>query len=472
MGFTHLFIAHSSSDEDVAHRMLRCLESEGISCWIAPRDIPLGVQWAEAILDAIEEASAMLLVFSQSANDSPQVLREIERAVDRRVPIYPVRIDDVQPSRAMEYYLSSHQWKDVDPERLEEGMEEIVPSIKRHLGLSEAPPAREARMEGWGPASHGEVHRTRRRRWVPGAAVAAAAAAAAALLFGLGILPPDERGNNALPSDTAGGQVAVDTVPEPAVPAAGDISEGPLPGMAFSHIPAGSFTMGASGSGPPVDSDELPPHRVEVGAFEMMTTEVTQEMWMEVMGENPSYNPGEGMPVESVSWSDCRRFTDSLNARDPGRGYRLPTEAEWEYACRAGSDAPYFWGADTTAAVMGDYCWYTANSGGRTHPVGMKLPNPWGLRDMAGNVLEWCADGYHPNHQGAPEDGSARVAVADSARVVKGGSARNSPPGCRCAARSPYPQEGESAGIGFRLVRRPRAAGAGRPHHLPPPGRP
>ena len=459
MGFTHLFIAHSSSDEDAAHRMLRCLESEGIGCWIAPRDIPLGVQWAEAILDAIEDSSAMLLVFSRSANDSPQVLREIERAVDRRVPIYPVKIEDVEPSRAMEYYLSSHQWKEVDPGHLEERMEELIPTIKSHLGLAEGPAVEEDRIEGWGPAGPGEVRRPPRRRWVPGAAVAAAAAATAALLFGFGVLPPG--GDDSAPSspDTAAVEQPADTLAQPARPSAGDLFEGPLPGMVFAHVPAGSFTMGASDSGPPADSDELPAHRVELGAFEMMTTEVTQEMWVEVMGENPSYNPGEGMPVESVSWSECRRFADSLNSRDPGRGYRLPTEAEWEYACRAGSDGPYFWGADTTAAVMGGYCWYSANSEGRTHPVGLKSPNPWGLRDMAGNVLEWCADGYHPSHRGAPDDGSARPPTADSTRVVKGGSARNSPAGCRCSARSPYPPGGQSPGIGFRLVRSPLEPG-------------
>jgi formylglycine-generating enzyme required for sulfatase activity len=455
MGFTHLFIAHSSQDESVARRMLECLESDGIKCWIAPRDITLGVQWAEAILDAIEGASGMLLVFSAKANESPQVLREIERAVDRRVPIYPVKIEDVKPSRAMEYYLSSHQWKEVDPGQLEERMEELIPTIKSHLGLAEGPAIGEDRLEGWGPADPGEIHRRRRRRWVPGAAVAAAAAAAAALLFGLGVLPPGEEAPVQSAADTTASEEPSDTLPDAAGPSAGDLFEGPLPGMVFAHVPAGSFTMGASDSGPPADSDELPAHRVEVDAFEMMTTEVTQEMWVEVMGENPSFNPGEGLPVESVSWSDCRSFADSLNELDPERGYRLPTEAEWEYACRAGTDSPYFWGADTSSAVMDGYCWYSANSGGRTHPVALKSPNPWGLRDMAGNVLEWCTDAYHPSHRGAPGDGSARPPVADSSRVVKGGSARNSPAGCRCAARSPYPPDGESPGIGFRLVRSP-----------------
>jgi formylglycine-generating enzyme required for sulfatase activity len=457
MSFTHIFITHSSKDQAIAQEMLEYLESRGIRCWIAPRDIPLGMQWAEAILDAIEEASAMLLIFSANSNDSPQVLREVERAVSMRVPIYPVKIEEVEPCRAMEYYLSSHQWKEVLSGDIDKSLSRLVPTIRRHLGLDPTPERQTGDGPGSGYPGPGHTgHATGSRWWkkllyigLPAAAVAIGAA----VLFG--------GGDSGVPADTgvpdtsavSDSSAVVDSLPSG--PVAGDLTEGPVTGMVFSYIPSGSFLMGSPDDEPGRDADEGPPTRIDVQAFEIMTTEVTQLTWEYVMESNPSYNRQAGdFPVENVSWEECAVFLERLNSMDPDHGYRLPSESEWEYACRSGSDDPWFWGDDSSGTEVDLYCWFDGNSGGETHPVSEKLPSAWGLYDTAGNVLEWCDDYYHGDLTSTPADGTpCRVAGDDSTFVVRGGSARNSPSGCRSASRSSYPRDGTSPGIGFRVVR-------------------
>src|SRR5688572_10735614 len=152
----------------------------------------------------------------------------------------------------------------------------------------------------------------------------------------------------------------------------------------FVKIPAGEFLMGSDNG----EDNEKPAHRVVISrGFEMGKYEVTQAEWEALMGSNPSKFKGTDLPVEQVSWDDAQSFIKAMNARNDGYEYRLPTDAEWEYAARAGATGDY--GGTGNLSEMG---WYGGNSGGKTHPVGGKTANAWGLYDMHGNSWEWCQD--------------------------------------------------------------------------------
>jgi formylglycine-generating enzyme required for sulfatase activity len=159
---------------------------------------------------------------------------------------------------------------------------------------------------------------------------------------------------------------------------------------------------------------------------------VTQREWKVVMGDNPSTFKGDDLPVEKVSWDDVQEFIKKLNEREGITKYRLPSEAEWEYACRAGTTTRYSYGESDSNLC--EYAWYVGNSGKKTHPIGQKKPNPWGLYDIHGNVGEWVQDTWHSNYNGAPSDGSVWKG-SGSNRVIRGGSWRSNARGCRAADR-------------------------------------
>jgi len=233
---------------------------------------------------------------------------------------------------------------------------------------------------------------------------------------------------------------------------------GPLPGMEFIAIPSGFFFMGSMETEFGHNENEVSSHRVFIKSFYMMTTPVTQSQWFTITEDNPSYFKGDDLPVERVSWNDVQEFILKLKERGPGRGYRLPTEAEWEYACRAGSETPFNSG-DTIntdqANYNGNYAYKEGKKGiyrGQTTPINNFPPNSWGLYDMHGNVLEWCEDRYHNNYQGAPDDGSAWVEGGRELRILRGGSWNDIPENCRSALRSACNPDSRHPNYGFRLV--------------------
>jgi len=195
-------------------------------------------------------------------------------------------------------------------------------------------------------------------------------------------------------------------------------------------IPAGSFMMGRQDGEQDSDDDEDPRHRVTFSqGFWMGKYELTQAQWEAVMGSNPSYYRGASLPVEQVSWNDIQTFEERVN------GFRLPSESEWEYACRAGTSTRFYWGDDPDYSEIGRYAQYIGNSSTRTHPVGEKTANAWGLHDISGNVWEWCEDLYHDSYNGAPDDSSPWVAGGGQYRVLRGGSWVSIVRNCRSANR-------------------------------------
>jgi formylglycine-generating enzyme required for sulfatase activity len=225
-------------------------------------------------------------------------------------------------------------------------------------------------------------------------------------------------------------------------------------GMSFVLIPAGSFTMGSPTSEPGRYDNEQQ-HRVTISKhFYLQTTEVTQKQWKQVMGSNPSSfkDCGDDCPVDSVSWNDAQEFIQKLNQMESGAKYRLPTEAEWEYACRAGSKGRFYFGDEE--AKLGEYAWYGGNSGGKTHPVGKKKPNDWGLYDMYGNVFEWVEDDYHESYTGVLYDERAWIdSPRGSYRVIRGGGWSLDARYCRSATRLRSRPDIRDYDLGFRLSR-------------------
>jgi len=217
-------------------------------------------------------------------------------------------------------------------------------------------------------------------------------------------------------------------------------------------IPSGSFMMGSMDDEDDRDDDEDQVHdlNIETG-FWMGKYEVTQAQWEAVTGKNPSrdYGVGDDYPVYYVSWDNIQDdFLDKLDD-----GFRIPSEAEWEYACRAGTDTRFYWGNDPDYNEIGSYAVYSANHNDRTEEVGTKLPNTWGLYDMSGNVYEWCADDYHDNYEGAPDDGSPWIDNPRAERrVLRGGTWESNPRGCRSANRNRSLPSLWNLYLGFRLV--------------------
>ena len=215
-------------------------------------------------------------------------------------------------------------------------------------------------------------------------------------------------------------------------------------GMEFVKIPAGSFMMGRDAAFEDGSDRELPLHKKHVGAFAMQTTEVTQTQWVRVMGSNPSKFKGRNNPVEIVNYYDIQKFIKKLNKLEGTSAYRLPTEAEWEYVARAGSNSTYVCGDDK--GCIGAYAWYHGNSGERTHPVAQKRANRWGVYDISGNVWEWTSSCYTENYnRGCYEGGKYKV--------LRGGGWYDSASGIRLANRYNCSPEIRGDNLGFRLAR-------------------
>jgi formylglycine-generating enzyme required for sulfatase activity len=222
-------------------------------------------------------------------------------------------------------------------------------------------------------------------------------------------------------------------------------------------IPGGTFLMGSPENEAERLSYESPQHQVTVPSFFIGKYQLTQAQYQAIMGVNPSSFKGNNRPVENVSWDDAVTFCKKLNQKT-GKNYRLPSEAEWEYACRAGTKTPFYFGDNITTDLVnydGNYSYKSAAKGKyrqQTTDVGTFPPNPFGLYDMHGNVWEWCEDDWHKNYINAPTDGSAWNSRSGSHKLLRGGSWHYVPADCRSAFRFNGFLDSDNNLIGFRVV--------------------
>jgi formylglycine-generating enzyme required for sulfatase activity len=255
---------------------------------------------------------------------------------------------------------------------------------------------------------------------------------------------PAEEDQPAAPVETAAPAETPNGSDElPAEPAKAVVSIVNSIGMRFVPIQVGTFTMG----------EDQKAHQVTLTKpFELGVYEVTQEQYEKVMGTKPSKFKAPQNPVEKVDWNNavefCRKLSSLPEEKAAGYVYRLPTEAEWEYACRAGTTTTYSFG--DSELELGDYAWY-GNFRGTTHPVGQKKPNPWGLYDMHGNVFEWCQDWYGDYPSGSVMDPTG--AASGSLRVGRGGCWLLNSDYCRSARRLWGTPDARDSRLGFRVLR-------------------
>lgn len=396
-----VFISYSTIDREPADAMYHYIKSQGIGCWMAPHDVPAGHAWPGAIMKAIRACNVLVLILTAKSNASEDVITEVHLAAELKKQIVTVRMEEIELSDDLQYYLSRrHHLAAIGLDK--EAMHARLIASLRTL-LPETIPTTE---------SGAEV--TTRSRKRTSERVIWGDHAEATVIKKLD-LPPTY--TNSI-------------------------------GMEFILIPAGEFRMGSEEG----NDWEKPVHTVRITQpFYLGKYPVTAGQWARVeIGKEVSHK-GADHPRVEVSWDDVQSFLENLNRLDAREQHRLPTEAEWEYACRAGTSTVYFFGDDP--ASLGDYAWYSGNAGGSTHPVGKKKPNPWGLFDILGNVWEWVEDYKAPYGKGPDVD--PKGPEMGTRRVLRGGAFHGDDSGCRCSYRNGSVPFIRDFNVGFRLVLRP-----------------
>jgi len=466
-----IFLSYSSADLPRVRVLIRALERHGWSVWWDRTILP-GRTFDQVIEEALDAARCVLVVWSQHSVYSDWVKAEAAEGARRHI-LVPVLLDEVRIPLEFRRIQAARllDWHDTGPHA---EFDKVVQAVTHYLrppsltaeetlesgvALSIRPPPspaspgddkpfagmppREAAMPSVSVQDQSEVHR-KRRLLLAGGVLLCVLATALYLALSRRTPGPQPQGSTM-------------TTPRPPTPESGSAqnpgSNQPASsltntlGMQFALIPAGEFQMGSTSG----DDDERPVRTIRISKpFYLGIYEVTQGQWEAVMGSNPSQFKGDASrPVESVSWEEVQQFIDKLNTRESGTKYRLPTEAEWEYAARAGSKTAYSFGDDSSQ--LSKYAWFGDNAGNTTHPVGKLQPNAWGLHDMYGNVAEWVQDWYDKYTAEPVIDPQGPSSGSD--RVIRGGSWSHGAGICRSACRGDVAPGARNGYLGFRLLR-------------------
>jgi len=412
-----VFVSYASADKDVADRVCKCLEQAGVSCWIAPRDIPPGVDYPAAIVEAVHSVSVLVLVLTEHATGSPHILSEVGHAFNDKKRIIPFRLTSSPLPEDLEYFLSLTQWLDV-PDGCTDS------NLKRLLD------ATQAALAGTKPTG-GTVPPKRRVGWL--AVLIGAVVVTLAVAAGLWFRPSKQVSKETPTPVSTSSAVAPKTWLNPA------------DGLTYVWIPPGEFTMGCSESDNECSDEEKPAHPVNIEkGFWLGQTEVTLAAYRKFAAQHGVKAPAgaDNLPATQVTRAGAKAYCAAV-------GGRLPTEAEWEYAARGGKPQAYY-------GVVPDIAWYASNSDDAPHPVGMKKPNAYGLYDMLGNVREWVLDRYYKKYyldSPATGDKVDQPLVPNATAVTRGGSWVSEASALRVSQRFETESDAVDPRIGWRCAR-------------------
>lgn len=433
---TDIFISYKREEQPLAKKLAHALQRKGWTVWWDP-ELRAGEHFDDAIERALNDSKCVIVMWSKLSVKSRFVKDEATYALDEN-KLVPVAIEECNlPFRFR--YIHTAQLISWDGSGSSTELQKLVHDISKTIG---EPPVevekRRREQEEERKRIEKEVRKAEEERRQKAYEIVRKAADSIKHI----VLDEEQQKREATP------KTFTNSI-----------------GMKFVLIPAGSFMMGSKLSPKEVEQkfggeakdyeSEHPRHKVTLSQpFYLQTSQVTQGQWQKVMDNNPSWfeDCGDDCQVEHVSWNDAQDFIKKLNEMEGDNNYRLPTEAEWEYACRAGSTTEFFFGDDE--GKLGEYAWYRKNSDQKTHPVGQKEPNSCGLYDMHGNIFEWVYDDFHVNYEGVPTDGRAWIDEPRyDIRVVRGGSWGSDAQYCRSAYRGSFLPDSRNDFVGFRLVR-------------------
>ena len=449
------------------------LERLGVRCWIAPRDITFGDSWPKAIMKGLASSSVMVLVLTAESNGSLQVEREVERATSKGIPVITYKAEELRLSESLEFLLSATHWLDASHGKRESHFQELKAALGvliRKQGLTASSTASRGHTQRPGE-SEPRVARTatfgtKFHKWI---FICLAVLLLQLVLVGYFALRPSGHSSR-IPKGLRDDFVIPEATDKYGNPTRqGFFEDGGFPlelrhestGMHFVFIPAGQFTIGSPSTELDHGVNEGPQCSVRIEKpFYLSKYEMTQREWVNIMRTQPWMSKTEFKtnPIHAASYmsvANCQALAGKLST--PNVRFSVPTEAEWEYACRAGTKTRFSHGDDNFNAKLQDYAWYLESLSGDDdrypHPVGQKKPNPWGLYDMHGNVWEWCSDWWSDNYPRTPQidptgpqDGTHRV--------IRGGSYNSDPSFCRSASRLGVPVSKGLSWTGLRLLAR------------------
>jgi formylglycine-generating enzyme required for sulfatase activity len=446
---THqVFISYASdnvnsntSDRQVADQICTALESQGIGCWIAHRDILPGDTWMDAITDAVDQTKIIILVFSANTEKSKWVKDEIGLALEENKTIIPFRIQEVSPQRALKLLKVRCQWMDAFTPPLEEHIESLVKIVSRHLGLEPAIPVKEEKLKE-----------------KPGADQVQPAAKE------IKPVKEDKKKASDMPGDV-----------KKVIPIAHKVEKNKngyweayyQDGIVMVYVPPGEFMMGQTAEEKKWLIDQIgekdynsyyvretPLHKVYLDGYWMGKYQVTFTQYDRYCNETKIEKPGdkgwgrENRPVIKVSWGEAAAYCQWLSQKT-GLQFKLPTEAQWEKAARGNGQRKYPWGSLEPGKNLANF----RGNIGKTTPVGSYPAgaSPYGLLDMAGNVWEWCGDWYEAGYYKNSPLKNPMGPNSGSYRVVRGGSWSSYARNLRCAYRYGSGPSGRDYFLGFRL---------------------